>query len=138
MTTVTLDALDAIELAEILEFLLDCVDTAHITTPPAGHGDAYNLDDLRADTARLAGRLLTSPLAATPLTVEVDHGSASSRGRPSERAWLVRLRHADRSVVVAIGLSRTAANHLAERITDVIDPTATRRQTIKLKPTIGP
>ena len=106
--------------------------------PAAHHGDAYNLDDLRADTARLAGRLLTSPLAATPPTVEVDHGSGSSRGRPSERAWLVRLRHADRSVVVAIGLSRTAANHLAEHITEVIDPTATHRHSIKLKPTIGP
>ena len=92
-------------------------------------GDAYNLDDLRADVARLIDRLHTSPAQsspahhAAPTTVEVDHGSASSRGRPPERTWLVRLRRADRSVVVAIGLSQTAANHLAERITDVIDPT---------------
>ncbi len=56
-----------------------------------------------------------------PLTAEVDHGSASSRGRRPELAWLVRLRRADRSVIVAIGLSRTAADHLAEQIADLLD-----------------
>ena len=34
MTTITLDALDAIELTEILEFLVECLDTPHITTCP--------------------------------------------------------------------------------------------------------
>ncbi len=64
---------------------------------------------------------------SAPITVEVDRGSASSRGRPPERAWLVRIRRADRSVIVAIGLSRTAADHLAAHITDVIAPTAIQR-----------
>ncbi len=64
---------------------------------------------------------------SAPITVEVDRGSASSRGRPPERAWLVRLRHADQSVIVAIGLSRTAADHLAAHITDLIAPTAIQR-----------
>jgi hypothetical protein len=55
-----------------------------------------------------------------PLTVEVDHGSASSRGRRPDRAWLVRLRRADRSVIVAIGLSRAAADRLAGQIADLL------------------
>jgi len=61
-------------------------------------------------------------MTTQPLTVEVDTGSASSRGRPPDRAWMVRLRRADRSVIVAIGLNRTAADSLAERIAELIDP----------------
>jgi hypothetical protein len=56
-----------------------------------------------------------------PVVVEADAGSFSSLGRPPERAWLVRLRQADRSVVVAIGLSRTAADHLAAHINELIN-----------------
>ena len=56
------------------------------------------------------------------LTVEVDTGSASTRGRPPDRTWMVRLRRADRSIIVAIGLSRPAADSLAERIAELIDP----------------
>ena len=93
---------------------------------PARHRGAYDLDDLRADTARLIHRLHSSPAApaddAAPVTVEVDHGSASTRGQPPGRTWLIRLRCADRSVVVAVGLSQTAADHLAQHITDVISP----------------
>lgn len=214
-TTISLDALDAVELAEILEFLVECLDIQHITTLPACDRDVYNLNDLRADIARLIHRLHTCPpvtnsaaeppewitlnrcdveeithilgqledlvvhgddeviqqvtrflthsspqslatwvgeLAshlrprptapgdphpgrarstpaheATPVTVEVDHGSASSRGQPPGHVWLVRLGHANRSIVVAVGLSRTAADHLAEHITDVIGPTTTQR-----------
>jgi hypothetical protein len=54
------------------------------------------------------------------LAVEVDMGSATSWGRLPERAWLIRLRCGDRSVIVAWGLSRVAAETLAERITDVV------------------
>ena len=61
-------------------------------------------------------------MTTQPLTVEVDTGSASSRGRPPDRAWMVRLRRADRSIIVTIGLSRTAADSLAERIAELIDP----------------
>jgi hypothetical protein len=57
---------------------------------------------------------------AQPISVEVDLGSASSRGRPIERAWLVRLRRGQRSVIVAIGLRRAAADRLAEEIADLV------------------
>ncbi|MDQ6728136.1 MAG: hypothetical protein M3066_18540 [Actinomycetota bacterium] len=56
-----------------------------------------------------------------PVTVEVDMGSASSRGRLPERSWLVRLRRDDRTVIVAIGLPRAGADRLAEQITDLLD-----------------
>ncbi len=60
-----------------------------------------------------------------PVTVEVDHGSASSRGRPPERAWMVRIRRADRSVIVTIGLTRPAADRLAEQLIDILGATPT-------------
>jgi hypothetical protein len=65
MTNVMLDAVDAIELAEILEYFVERLDIL------ADHGLAellfadcstYDLDDLRADAARLINRLHTSPL----------------------------------------------------------------------------
>lgn len=62
-------------------------------------------------------------IAAAPVTVEVDMGSASSRGRPPERAWLVRVRRADRAVIVAIGLRRNAADRLAEQLTELLADT---------------
>lgn len=58
-----------------------------------------------------------------PITVEVDMGSASSRGRPPDRSWLVRLRRRDRDVIVAIGLRRHAADRLAEQLTDLLADT---------------
>jgi hypothetical protein len=54
------------------------------------------------------------------LTVEVDMGSATSWGRHPDRAWLIRLGRGDRSVIVAWGLSRAAADSLAEHITDLV------------------
>ncbi len=57
---------------------------------------------------------------AKPVSVEIDLGSASSRGRPVERAWLVRLRRGQRSVIIAIGLRRPAADRLAEQIADLL------------------
>jgi hypothetical protein len=61
-----------------------------------------------------------------PITVEIDTGSASARGRPSDRIWLVRLRRANRDVITTIGLSRTSAERLAERLaeqlTDILNP----------------
>lgn len=61
--------------------------------------------------------------ATAPITIEVDTGSASSRGRPPDRAWLVRIRRADRSVIIAIGLRRRAADRLAEQLTDLLTNT---------------
>jgi hypothetical protein len=128
MATITVDALDAAELAKILEFVIGSLDifVAPPTVVANCDGDAY-LADLRGAMARLAPRLtssLTPDATPTPITVEVDRGSASSWGRPPGRVWLIRLRRADQSVVVAIGLSRTGAEHLAAHITDVIAPTA--------------
>jgi hypothetical protein len=57
-----------------------------------------------------------------PITVEIDTGSASARRRRPDRIWLVRLRRANRHVITTIGLSRTSAERLAERITDVLNP----------------
>src|ERR1022692_5327131 len=70
--------------------------------------DPYGLDDLREDVARLIERLYTSPYAPawsvpgngpTPssevVVVEVDRGSASTRGRPPEMTWLIRLRRGE-------------------------------------------
>jgi hypothetical protein len=55
-----------------------------------------------------------------PDVAEADMGSATSRGRHPDRAWLVRLRRDDRSVVVAIGLRRSAADRLAEQINQLL------------------
>jgi hypothetical protein len=68
MTTITLDALDAVELTEILEYFIERLDDL------AEHDlaellinqchSAYDIDDLRADLARLIHRLKTSPTSA--------------------------------------------------------------------------
>lgn len=57
----------------------------------------------------------------TPVYVEVDHGSASSRGRPPEQAWMVRLRRGDHSLIIAIGLRRHAAERLSHQIADLLN-----------------
>ena len=49
-------------------------------------------------------------------------GPASSRGWPPERSWLVRLRRSDRSVIVAIGLWRQAAERFAAQVTGLLGP----------------
>lgn len=55
-----------------------------------------------------------------PVTVEIDFGSASSRGRTPDRAWMVKIRCGPRSVIVAIGLRLHAAISLAEQIAEVL------------------
>lgn len=55
-----------------------------------------------------------------PVVVEVDFGSASSRGRSPERAWMVRICRGERSVIVAIGLPRHGADRLARAIADLL------------------
>lgn len=58
-----------------------------------------------------------------PVTVEIDTGSSTARGRPAGQAWLIRLRRGNRSVITTIGLSRISAEHLAQKITDLLaDP----------------
>lgn len=43
-------------------------------------------------TCRMAAHRYHHPDRHAPLTVEIDHGSTSSRGRPAGQVWLVRLR----------------------------------------------
>ena len=55
-----------------------------------------------------------------PITVEVDFGSASSRGRRADKSWMVRIRRGQISDIVAVGLTRQAADAMAERISRVV------------------
>jgi len=52
--------------------------------------------------------------------VEVDRGSASSGGRHPDRAFMIRFRWGDQSVIVTVGLWEVAAGSLADHIADVI------------------
>jgi hypothetical protein len=64
MTTITIDALDAIELAEILEYFMERLDVLakhDLATLPFADCSPYGFDDLRADVTRLIDRLHTSP-----------------------------------------------------------------------------
>jgi hypothetical protein len=64
MTTVTLDALDAVELAEILEYFVERLDILaehDLATLLFNQCSPYDIDDLRADVTRLIHRLHTSP-----------------------------------------------------------------------------
>jgi hypothetical protein len=65
MTNVMLDAVDTIELAEILEYFVERLDILAEHDPAKllfADCSTYDLDDLRADAARLIHRLHTSPL----------------------------------------------------------------------------
>jgi hypothetical protein len=63
--------------------------------------------------------------AVQPLQVVAEAGSATSWGRPSERSWLVRLWRAERSVVLATGMTRPAAGHLALRVSELLEAGST-------------
>ena len=71
---------------------------------------------------RAAAHRLDHPDRREPLTVEIDHGSTSSRGRPAGHIWLVRLRRGNQHAIIASGLGRPSAEHLARQVRDVIDP----------------
>jgi hypothetical protein len=57
-----------------------------------------------------------------PLRAEIDRGSTSAKGRPPDRAWLVRLRRDNHAVIIAIGLARPSAEHLASKINQLLRP----------------
>jgi hypothetical protein len=82
MTTLTVDARDVVELTEILDYLVGSLTTlvAPATIAPAANGDAYDLNDLRADITRLVDRL-----SATP----------SSLGRGSDVAEMIAVNRGD-------------------------------------------
>lgn len=58
--------------------------------------------------------------ASVPAVAEVARGSATSRGRPEERSWLVQIRRGDHCVIVTIGLRRAPADRLAEKINNLL------------------
>lgn len=65
MTTVTIDTLDAIELAEILDYFLDRLDILaehNLAKLLFAECSPYDLDDLRADVTRLVNHLHTARL----------------------------------------------------------------------------
>jgi hypothetical protein len=70
----------------------------------------------------MAAHRHTHPDRRAPLIVEVDHGSTSSRSRPAGHVWLVRIRRGNHQAIVAVGLGRPSAEHLAQQIRDVITP----------------
>ena len=77
-----------------------------------------------APACRMAAHRHDHPDRSAPITVEIDHGSTSSRGRPAGHVWLVRLRRGNRQAIIAVGLGRPSAEHLAAQIRDVLDPRA--------------
>ena len=64
----------------------------------------------------------THPDARLPVHVEVDHGSTSSRGRPAGQVWLIRLHRGHQQVIIATGLGRPSADHLAAQIDHILNP----------------
>ena len=60
------------------------------------------------------------------MRAEIDRGSTSAKGRPPDRAWLVRLRRDNHAVIIAIGLARPSAEHLASKINQLLHPPDTR------------
>jgi hypothetical protein len=84
-----------------------------IIPAPTGRPARYCSTACRARAHRQ--RHIVAPAAA-----EADMGSASSRGRHPDTAWLVRLRRGERAVIVAVGLRRPAADRLVEQINDLL------------------
>jgi hypothetical protein len=68
---------------------------------------------------------LSVELDRASLAVEVDVGSATSWGRTPDRSWLVRLCRAERSLVIAAGLSHAVAEHVATRLSELLEPDKT-------------
>jgi len=88
---------------------------APIAPPATGRPGRFCGDACRSRAHRLRQREHD-----VPVVVEVDFGSASSRDRPVEERWMVRMRRGERDVIIAIGLRRHAADRLAEQITALL------------------
>ena len=70
VNNILLDAVDAIELAEILDYFMERLDILaehNLAKLLFADCSPYDLNDLRADVARLINRLYTSPYAADPI-----------------------------------------------------------------------
>ena len=55
----------------------------------------------------------------TPIAVETDHGSASSTGPRTCTVWMLRLHRGGKTVTVATGGNRAAADRLAKQLRDL-------------------
>lgn len=58
------------------------------------------------------------------ITVEIDHEPTETGARPAGRVWSVQLSRGTRSVVVASGLGRPSADHLAGQLSELLGLTA--------------
>ena len=56
-----------------------------------------------------------------PVTAEVHFGSATTRSRKEERAWMVKLRRGNKELIVAIGQTRDAAERLTARLNEFLN-----------------
>lgn len=86
-----------------------------VPRPATGRPGRFCCDACRSPAHRQRQRDSEGPVVA-----EVDFGSASSRDRPVDQRWMVRLRRGERDVIVAIGLRRHGADRLVEQITDLL------------------
>ena len=60
--------------------------------------------------------------ARDSLTVVVDHEPVPEHTRPTGRIWKVQLQRAGRTVIIATGLGRPSADHLANQIDALLNP----------------
>lgn len=89
--------------------------TNPVIANPRGRPATYCSPNCRSSNKRTS-----RPRRPQRLTVEVDHAPTQSNQRPAGRIWMVRLRRGQRCVVVADGLGRPSAEHLANQITELI------------------
>lgn len=85
-----------------------------ITPATTGRPAKYCSPTCRATAHRQRHNNTPPPIA------EVTMGSASSRGRKPDNAWIVQLRHGNQNIVITIGLRQPAANRLAQQINDLL------------------
>ncbi len=65
------------------------------------------------------------------LVVEIDHEPVDNGVRPAGRIWLVRLRRGPRHVVIASGLGRPSADHLAGQLTELMGSARATERTME-------
>ena len=56
-----------------------------------------------------------------PIRAEVHFGSATTRSRPEERSWMVKLLRDNEEVIVTFGQTRDAAERLTARLNEFLN-----------------
>lgn len=85
---------------------------------PRGRPRLYCTPACRAEAHRY-----DNPDRKEPIAIEIDHETPTTAGqRPTGHVWLVRLRRGSQLAVIATGLGRPSAEHLAAQLRDVINP----------------